>query len=100
MIAVLRWIFACALTVLIVAFALANRAPVEMVWSPVHAPASLPLFLPVLIAAAAGFLCGGLTVWLNASSARREGRRQKKTIRELEKKIEESAGVTNETAGA
>lgn len=97
MIAVLRWIFACALTVIVVAFALANRDSVEMVWSPVHEPAVMPLFLPVLTGVAFGFLSGGFMVWLNGLAARREQRRQKKIIRELEKQVEETA-AKNDTA--
>ena len=98
MIAVLRWIFACALTVAVIAFALANRVPVDMIWSPVHAPVSLPFFLPVLIGASIGFLSGGFMVWLNAATSRREQRRQKKTIRALEKKVEEIAAENYGTA--
>ncbi len=100
MIAVLRWMFACALTVIVVAFALSNRTPVEMIWSPVHAPAALPLFLPVLIGIAFGFLAGGFMVWLNGAAARSEQRRQKKAIRDLEKKIEERAEKAGSAAAS
>lgn len=91
MIAILRWLFACAVTVAVIAFALVNGQSVEIIWSPFHLPATVPLFLPVLIAAAAGFLCGGFAVWLNGAAARREQRRQKKTIRTLEKQVEDMA---------
>ena len=90
MIAVLRWILSVAITFIVIAFALVNRNPVEMVWSPVHAPASLPLFLPVLIGVAFGFLSGGFMVWLNGAAVRREQNRQKKIIRELGKQIDQT----------
>ena len=88
MIAVLRWILACALSVAVIAFSLANRGQIGMIWSPVHAPISLPLFLPVLIGVITGFLSGGFMVWLNGAAARRERRKQKRTIHDLEKQVE------------
>lgn len=91
MIAILRWLFACAMTIVVIAFALVNGQAVEIIWNPFYPPADMPLFLPVLIAAAAGFLCGGFAVWLNGAAARREQRRQKKLIRTLEKQVEEMA---------
>ena len=103
MTAVLRWILSVAITFVVIAFALVNRSPVEIIWSPVHAPASLPLFLPVLIGTVFGFFSGGFMVWLNGAATRHERRRQKKIICELEKQIDRAAekkdsGAANKAA--
>lgn len=79
------------MTAAVVLFALGNRAPVEMAWNPLAARMPMPLFLPVLIALAAGFLAGGFSVWLNGAHARAEQRRQRKLIRDLEKQVENAA---------
>ncbi len=91
MIGLIRWIAGLIMTAAVVLFALGNREPVMLGWSPLAEPAQMPLFLPVLIALAAGFLAGGFSVWLNGAHARAEQRRQRKLIRELEKQVEDAA---------
>jgi uncharacterized integral membrane protein len=91
MIGLIRWIAGLFMTAVVVLFALGNRAPVEIAWNPLSERISLPLFLPILIALAAGFLAGGFSVWLNGAQARAEQRRQRKLIRELEKQVDDTA---------
>lgn len=91
MIGLIRWIAGLVMTAAVILFALGNRAPVEIAWNPLAERTPMPLFLPVLIALAVGFLAGGFSVWLNGAHARAEQRRQRKLIRELEKQVEDSA---------
>lgn len=85
--AFLRWIAGFLIAIAIAGWAAFNRTPVEMIWSPVHDPVSMPLYLVGLAALAAGFIFGGAVVWINSAPLRREKRRQGKEIRILEKEI-------------
>lgn len=89
----IRTIFGTILAIALVVFAVANRQQAELVYSPIHDPLQVPLYLITLIFMALGFSLGGFTVWMNAGKNRRLGRQQRKTIKELEKelkKIEEA----------
>ncbi len=88
MISFFRWGFSIILTVLVILFAVANRGLVDVVWSPVHTAVAVPVFLLVLGGAVAGFLSGGLSVWLNAAELRQERRKQRSSIRKLEKQVQ------------
>lgn len=90
MYALLRWILSALIAFAALLFALANRDDIAVVWSPVHDAVSVPVFLPVLCGLLAGFVCGGLFVWLSAAPLRRERRQQRREITKLEKNLRES----------
>jgi len=94
----LRWILGLVVTVIAILFAIANRASVALVWSPVNDPVNLPLCAPVLIGVAAGFLLGGAFVWLAAGSQRSEHRQHKKKIGELERQLETVPKISHDKA--
>lgn len=85
--AFIRWIAGFVIAIAIAGWAVFNRAPVEVAWSPFHDPVSVPLYLVALTALAAGFIFGGAVVWINSAPLRREKRRQNKELRTLEKEI-------------
>ncbi|MEZ5919351.1 MAG: LapA family protein [Alphaproteobacteria bacterium] len=89
--ALLRWIAGFLLILCAGTFAVFNRTRVDVIWNPVEEPFSLPLYAVGLGALALGFLAGGVCVWVNMGSLRREKRRQKKDIKRLEKALAESA---------
>lgn len=86
--AFLRWIVGFILSVVVAALAVMNRNMVDVVISPVHPAFSIPLYMVFLPALAAGFLIGGVVMWLNTAGLRREKRQQKKAIRLLTKEVE------------
>ncbi len=88
----IRWILGFLIALVLAGFAVANRTPVLLVWSPIHPPLELPLYVIALALMAAGFLLGSLITWLNMGSVRREKRRQKRQIKILEKQL----GAVNE----
>lgn len=90
MIALLRLIVSILVTVSAVLFALANRDPVPLIWSPFHEPLMIPACLLGLGGILIGFILGGFMVWLNGAAVRRDRRRQRKTIQKLEEQIEKS----------
>ena len=85
---ILRWILSLAVTIIVILFAIANRASVPLVWSPVHPPVQIPLCAAVLGGAVLGFLAGALFIWLEAVGLRADRRRHKKKINELERRLE------------
>lgn len=88
MMSLIRGIAGFILAALLTAFAIFNRQNVEVSFSPVHEPLSLPLYLVVLGMFAGGFLIGGFIVWVNAGSTRKLTRKQRKQLKALEKELE------------
>lgn len=86
--AFLRAIFGFIIAILLIGFAVANRQATTLVYSPVHEPLEIPLYLITLIFMAIGFILGGLAVWINSAPTRKVKRQQRKTIKELEKELE------------
>jgi uncharacterized integral membrane protein len=77
-------VFAVALTVVVVLFALSNRQNVEVVLWPLPFAAQAPLFVLALGIFVIGFFCGGLATWLRGLGARaRASRRAKPLEREV-----------------
>jgi len=84
----IRWIFGFLTALAVMAFAVMNREPVPLSWSPLHPPLDVPVFAFGLGLMALGFFLGSFITWLNTNSLRREKRRQKKQIKLLEKELE------------
>jgi len=84
MTALLRWMISLLVTVAAILFAVANRHLVPVNWSPFDPSITVPVFMPVLVGVAFGFVLGAFMVWLNSSDLRRERRRQKRLIHKLE----------------
>lgn len=85
-----RWIIALPLIVGAVLFALAHPDIVSITWHPFKPPAKLPLYFVVLVFLGGGFLLGVLITWIGMGKLRHERRQQKKTIRKMEKDINEA----------
>jgi len=83
-----RTITGFCIALLFTAFAVMNRHNIDLFWSPLHPALPVPLYLLALGMLAAGFLLGGVIVWLNMSPLRREKRHQRKIIHALEKELE------------
>jgi uncharacterized integral membrane protein len=94
----IRWIFGFIISVALAAFAVANRQSIDIYWSPVHNAATLPVYLVVLTAMAAGFLIGAIIVWFSLIPVRFKSWRQGKIISRLQKeKLVNSIAPENTT---
>ena len=83
----IRGIFGFVLTAAIALFAIYNRQLVDVSFSPIHAPLSLPLYLIALGLMALGFVLGGAFVWFAQGRVRKTKRQQKKQIKALEREL-------------
>ena len=75
------------MTVLVAAFAAFNTKSVEVLYSPIHDPMMVPLYIIALGGVAIGFVAGAFMVWLNSSTLRKDRRKKKKEIKHLEKEV-------------
>ncbi len=83
----LAWLVTLPLLFAAVAFAFFHTQQVEVIWSPWHAPLTVPLYIPVLTAIGFGFFFGALMTWAASGRLRSKAREQKRKIDALEKQI-------------
>jgi uncharacterized integral membrane protein len=93
MIAIARAFVSAIVMVLAVVFAVENRQPVQLVWSPFSDPVSVPLFLVGLGSLGIGFIAGAMLLWLRGLSGRLALRRQRRRIEALERDLEATSGT-------
>jgi uncharacterized integral membrane protein len=73
---------------IIVIFAIANRAPVEVSFAPLPLAIELPVYGVFLLGLVIGGLLGGAVVWLNGHPYRRDARRLRNKVWALENQLE------------
>ena len=91
----LRSILSIIVCAAVVSFAIGNRQESLLTWSPMHEPATIPVFLIGLCGLLIGFFIGGSMVWLNGSVDRKIRRDQMKTIRNLEAELDKDEKEKN-----
>ena len=87
MIRLVRLVLGVAGLVVIVAFAIANRTPVDVSFAPVPIALELPLYGVFLLGLVLGVLVGGIGVWLGAIGKRRMARRMRNKVWALENQL-------------
>lgn len=87
----LLWIIGFVIAIAVAAFAVFNRQPISLTYSPIHQPLEVPLYAVGLGLMATGFIIGAALVWLNGADIRRTRRKQTRQIRKLEKELAETA---------
>jgi uncharacterized integral membrane protein len=88
----IHWLVTAPLALVLVVFAVSNRATVSVTFWPTPFEIDLPLYLVVLAALLAGFLLGQLTAWINGGKRRREARERGRRVRGLESELEALRG--------
>jgi len=83
----LRWILVAPLLLLLVLFALSNRAPVHLTLWPTGIAGDVPASIAILSALAIGIVFGALVVWFPALALRLRARRAEHTIAQLEERL-------------
>jgi uncharacterized integral membrane protein len=83
-----RLVLGLAGLVVIVAFAIANRAPVDVSFAPFPVQVELPVYGVLLLGLVLGGLIGGSAVWLGGHRHRRAARRMRNKVWALENQLE------------
>jgi len=89
MLCAMRLLIATPFLLLLVLFALSNRAAVHLGLWPTDYGLELPLSLAILAAMAIAFLAGGTLVWFSALAERRRARHAEQAARLLEAQVQE-----------
>jgi uncharacterized integral membrane protein len=85
----MRILLAAPILLLLVLFALSNQQTVRLGIWPTDFAVDAPLSLTVLVAMAAAFVLGALTLWFSALAARRRARRAEYQARLLEAQVQQ-----------
>jgi putative membrane protein len=84
----MRLVIGLPLLLLMVVFALSNRAPVTLGLWPTDFSLEVPLSLAIIAAMAIAFLVGGLVVWFSVLAQRSRARRAEQAVRLLEAEVQ------------
>ena len=82
-----RWFLWALIALFLLVFAIANRQTMTVDLWPFPVAFDWPVCVVVLITLAIGFLVGELVAWLNGHRWRREARRMKRRVEELEREL-------------
>ena len=85
---ILGLVFAAPFLLLLVVFALSNRADVVLGLWPTDLSVNVPLSLAMLAAGALFFILGAIAAWLGTLAQRRRAHRAERRVRSLERELE------------
>lgn len=83
------------LIISIAGFCMLNAQKIDITWSPIHDPVSIPLYALILSTLTFGFIIGACVLWINSGTLRKTKRQQKKQIQTLEKELSKASDNTN-----
>ena len=81
------WALTLLAVILLIPFAVSNRAPVSLGFWPLPFLVALPLYLLVLSLLLLGFVIGAAAAWLAGRHVRRELRRRRRRVEALEREL-------------
>ena len=84
---ILAWVIAAAVALVVIAFAVANRGPVEISVAPLPYMLDIPIWALAVGALVVGFLAGALVRWLLDHKVRSMARRGRRRTRALEQEL-------------
>lgn len=89
----LAWLITLPFIIGAIVFAVYNGEAIPVIVNPFKDPLVIPLYVPVLAAVAFGFVFGSVMTWAGMSAQRAKIRTQARTIKALEKQIEQAPPV-------
>lgn len=81
------WLLTLPCIIAAVGFALYNPQTLPVTINPFQPAIEMPVYIPVLVAVALGFVFGALMTWAAGGRLRKERRDQRKKIHALEKQL-------------
>lgn len=90
--ALIRTFIGFLIAISLIAFAITNRQTTTLVYSPLHEPLELPVYMITLLFMGAGFFLGIMMLWINTGRTRKIKREQRQAIKNLEKELESLKG--------
>lgn len=94
----ITWLVGVAVAIFVVTFAVSNRTPVSVTVWPFPFALDLGLYIIILGAVLMGFGVGVLVTWVAAGKHRRQVRRQRVEIRNLEAELGDARARVDEQA--
>ena len=95
--ALLRTFLGFLIAIALTAFAVFNRQDISLIYSPIHDPLELPLYLLTLCFFAGGLLLGSLMTWFGGGKTRKKSRDQRREIKTLEKELDKEKKEKDKT---
>lgn len=96
---ILNSIVAILFALLVVLFAVSNRTEVDIALWPFPFQATMGVYAVVLLAVLVGFLAGLIAAWFAAAPRRRERKRLRGQVKELEQNLVRAQQQVGEKAG-
>lgn len=87
MMKILRLLVGFIGVVIVVAFAVANRAPIDVSFAPLPVLIELPVYGVFLLGLVLGALIGGFAIWIGDFGERRQARRLRNKVWALENQL-------------
>lgn len=87
MVKLLRLIVGIVALVIVIAFAIANRTPVQVGMAPFPTTIELPVYGVLLLGLVIGVLVGGIGVWIGGHAKRREAKKARNRAWALENQL-------------
>lgn len=81
------WFVMLIIGLLVVVFSISNHSIVTLDFWPLPILQNTPIYIPILIAGIFGFIYGGITTWLSASTSRSKARKTRRRATGLEKDL-------------
>ena len=88
---------AAVVALVIILFAVSNREPVTVALWPLPYQLTLPLYAVILLTVLVGFIAGVVAHWLVGAGRRREQRRLRRQVRDLEQSLARHQMSSGET---
>lgn len=85
------WVITALIALVVVVFAVSNRAVVTLALFPLPAALQVPLYLAVMATFIVGFLVGAFVVWVGGGRHRAEARQLRRRMDRLQRDVAKTA---------
>jgi uncharacterized integral membrane protein len=94
----LYWVVTALVALVLVVFAVSNRATVNLSFWPSATVIEAPLYLFTIVTLFVGFVLGELAAWINGGKRRRETRELRRRVERLDRELSANASPATKVA--